>query len=164
MTNDCPVNVENMKLVDSIVGEDAAETEVLKGMAKEAHDFICSHKWCEHMDCQYLAYGVGGVVAVFLVQITPASEEVDACLWVVVGDVPPAYLVVNDSPTAADALDAYCPLMEEWVEAVENGESVEELIPVNVLPSREWAEQLGGRLAFLRSKILPLAQPAAGHN
>ena len=155
MANDCPVNVERMTTVDSIVGEDADETKLLKEMAKGAHDFICSHKWCKQLDSQFLAYGIGGVVAVFLVQITPSAEDIDGCLWIVVGDLPPAYIVVEDNPTAADALDAYCSLMEDWVRAAKNGESVEELIPINVAPSNEWAEQLGGRLAYLRSKILP---------
>jgi hypothetical protein len=158
MTDNCPVNVEKMKPVDSIDGEDAVDTKLLRGMAVEARDFICANEWCEHIDRQYLAYGVGGVVAVFLVQITPASEDVDACLWVVVGDLPPAYIVVEDNPTAADALDAYCSEMEAWVEAVQNGESVDELIPVNVPPTHEYAEQLSGRLAYLRSAILPLAR------
>jgi hypothetical protein len=163
MTNDCPANVEKMKLVDSIEGEDAADTKLLKEMAIEARDFICANEWCKQIDRQYLAYGVGGVVAVFLVQITPASEDVDAYLWTVVGDLPPAYLVVEDNPTAADALDAYCSEMESWVEAVQNGESVDELIPVNVPPTREYAEQLSGRLGYLRSVILPLVQAGSGH-
>jgi hypothetical protein len=163
MKNDCPVNVERMKPVDSIEGEDAADTKLLREMAVEARDFISTNEWCEHLDRQYLAYGVGGVVAVFLVQITPASEDVDACLWVVVGDLPPAYIVVEDNPTAADALDAYCSEMEAWVEAVKNGESVDELIPVNGPPTREYAEQLSGRLAYLRSKILSLARAEENH-
>ena len=158
MTDDCPVNVDKMKPVDSIEGEDAVDTKLLREMAVRARDFICAKEWCESLHRQYLAYGVGGVVAVFLVQITPHFEDVDACLWVIVGDLPPAYIVIEDIPTAADALDAYCSQMEAWVEAVENGESVDELIPVNVPPTREWAEQLSGRLAFLRSDILPLAQ------
>lgn len=162
--NDCSVNVDKMKPFDSIEGEDAIETKLLGEMAIEARDFITSNDWCEHLDSQYLAYGVGGVVAVFLVQITPASEDVDACLWVVVGDLPPAYIAVEDNPTAADALDAYCSELDTWVEAARNGESVEELIPVNVLATPEHAEQLRGRLGYLRSEILPLARAGNGHN
>lgn len=157
MKSDYPVNIENMKSVDLIEGEDADETKLLKEMAKEARDFLCSHKWCERVDDQHLAFGVGGVVAVFLVQITPAATNVDPYLWVVVGNLPPAYMVIDGSPTGADALDGYCSLMEEWVEAVKNGESIDDLIPVNVPPTREWADQLSGRLDFLKSKILPLA-------
>jgi hypothetical protein len=46
-------------------------------------------------------------VAVLLVKITPTREDVDEWLWVVVGDLPPAYLVADDAPGPAAALRAY---------------------------------------------------------
>jgi hypothetical protein len=153
----CPIDVSKMQPVDLIEGDSVVDTDLLKQTATEAYNFICGQDWCEHVDRQYLAYGVGGVVAVFFFQITPSAKDVDSCLWVIVGDLPPAYLVVDDSPTAADALDGYCSLMMEWVEAVEAGESVDELIPVNASPTIENAEQLKGRLQFLRSEVIPLA-------
>ena len=124
-------------------------------MATEAHDFICSQGWCERIDQQYLACEVGGVVAVFLVLITPRSEDIDKCLWVIVGDLPPAYIVVEDNPTALDALDAYCFEMESWIEAIDRGESTEDLIPVNAPATPESARRLEGRLECLRQKVLP---------
>ncbi len=156
--NDYPIDISKMMPVDSIEGESDVDTKLLREMAAEAHIFILEHEWCELVDRQYLAYGVGGVVAVFLVQITPRSEDVDTFLWVIVGDLPPAYIVVDDNPTAADALDGYCSEMEAWVEAAERGEDVEDLIPVNAPPTRDNAAQLGGRLEFLKSKILPLVK------
>jgi len=154
--NDCPVDISKMMSVDSIEGDSVVDTSLLKEMATEAHTFILKQEWCERVDRQYLAYGVGGVVAVFLFQISARSEDADTCLWVIVGDLPPAYIVVDDNPTAVDALDAYCSEMKAWVEAVQSGENVEDLIPVNVPPSLDYAEQLSGRLEFLRSKLLPL--------
>ena len=84
-----------MQPVDSIEGDSIDDTKLLREMAKEAHDFMREQEWCECIDHQYLAYGVGGVVAVFLFQITPTSEDVDSFLWVIVGDLPPAFLVVE---------------------------------------------------------------------
>ncbi|MGA7241147.1 MAG: hypothetical protein WBY44_36030 [Bryobacteraceae bacterium] len=158
MMNDCPIDISKMMPVESIQGEDAEDTNLLKQMAAEARNFVSSQKWCDHIDGLHLAYGVGGVVGVFLVQITPRSDNVDNCLWVIVGDLPPAYIVTEDNPTAAEALDSYCSEMEAWVEAANEGASVDELIPVNVPPTPEHAEQLGGRIAYIRSKILPLAE------
>jgi hypothetical protein len=155
MKDFCSINLNSMKPVDSIQGEDAADTKLLRDLATEAHTFICSQGWCEQIDHQYLAYGIGGVVAVFLFLITPRSEEIDKCLWVIVGDLPPAYIVVEDNPTAHDALDAYCSEMETWIEAVDRGESIEDLIPVNAAATPESARQLEGRLVFLRQKVLP---------
>lgn len=159
----CPIDVSKMQPVDLIEGDSVADTVLLREMATEAHDFICNQGWCELVNHQYFAYGVGGVVAVFLFQITPGAKDVDSCLWVIVGDLPPAYLVVDDSPTAADALDGYCSEMMAWVEAIEAGESVDELIPVNASSTIENAEQLKGRLEFLRSKIIPLANGNGFH-
>jgi hypothetical protein len=156
MTDIHSINVNTMQPVDSIGGEDAADTKLLREMATEAHDFICSQEWCDRIDQQYLAYGIGGVVAVFLVLITPRSEEIDKFLWVIVGDLPPAYIVVEENPTAQDALRAYCSEMESWVEAVDRGDSIEDLIPVNAPATLESARQLEGRLGFLRQKVMPL--------
>ena len=156
MTEDCPANTALMKPVNLIEGEDALDTKLLREMAEEARDFISSQEWCERIEHQYLAYGIGGVVGIFLFLITPRSKDVGTWLWAVVGDLPSAYIVVDDNPTAADALEAYCSEMGSWVEAVERGDSIDDLIPVNVPATPEFARQLGGRLEYLRLKVLPL--------
>jgi hypothetical protein len=156
--SDCPVNTDRMRPIDSIEGDSVIDTNLLKEMATEAHEFMREQDWCERIDQQYLAYGVGGVVGVFLFQITPRYEDVDPCLWVIVGDLPPAYIVVDGNPTVADALDAYCFEMEAWVKAADKGESVDNLIPVNVPATPENAQHLDARLRYLRSEIIPLAR------
>jgi hypothetical protein len=40
------------------------------------------------------------------------------------------------------------------VNAVREGQPTEELIPVNVAPTEEWAKELEGRLRFLEGAIL----------
>jgi hypothetical protein len=154
--NDCPVDISKMLPVDSIEGDSDADTKLLREMATEAREFLSDHDWCGSVTEQYLAYGVGGVVSVFLFHITSRIDDVDPWLWVIVGDIPSAYVVVEDNPTAADALDGYCSEMTAWVEAVEAGESVEDLIPVNAPPTIEDARALFGRIQFLRSEIIPL--------
>jgi len=156
MTEDCPANIDLMKPVNLIEGENALDTQLLREMAEEARDFISSHDWCERVDHQYLAYGIGGVVGVFLILITPRDKNVDKWLWAIVGDLPPAYIVVEDNPTASDALDAYCSEMRSWVEAVERGDRIGDLIPVNAPATPEFARELRGRLEYLRLKVLPL--------
>jgi hypothetical protein len=101
MANDCAVDVNKMQAIASIEGDDPEDTKLLREMAVEAHDFMSSHEWCKHLDSLHLAYGIGGVVAVFFAQMTPHSVDVDKCLWVIVGNLPPAYIVVDDNPTAA---------------------------------------------------------------
>jgi hypothetical protein len=98
MTNNCPIDISKMKPLDLIEGEDPLDTKLLKEMAIEARNFIGSHEWCERVEQQYLAFGIGGVVAAFLVQITPRSEDVDTFLWVIVGRLPPDYIAAQDDP------------------------------------------------------------------
>ncbi len=68
--------------------------------------------------------------------------------------LPPAYLVTDQTPNPACALKAYIVLMRHWVEAVMKGESVEDLIPVNVEPDVTWAVELQGRLNLLEADLL----------
>jgi len=153
---DFSIDTSRMTASGSIKGESTEETNLLKEMAEQTREFVSSQKWCGHVDSLYLAYGIGGVVGIFLVELTPSQRDADPWLWVIVGDLPPAYLVTEGNPTAADALDGYLYEMTRWVKAVEQGQSVEDLIPVNVPPTVDSANQLRGRLEFLRSKVLPL--------
>jgi hypothetical protein len=142
------VPVENMK------GEDPEDTTLLLQMWKEAEQYLSSFTWCDSIQHGYFGGGVGGVVAVFLVQIVPVRNA-DEWVWVVVGDVPFAYLVVDENPTPRDALDGYIREMARWVNAVETGANTAEMIPVNAPPTKENGERLKVRLDFLRTKVLP---------
>ena len=75
-------------------------------------------------------------------------------LWVVVGDLPPAYLVTDDVPDALCALRDYIGLMRRWVAAVKAGEPVVDLIPVNAPATLANAEALRIRLDSLEHNIL----------
>jgi hypothetical protein len=137
-------------------GDSDQDTALLKQMLKEAEAYLCSFDWCESIAESYFGLGIGGVVAVSLFRIVPKQKAVDEWLWVVGGDLPPAYLVTDDNPTPASALEAYVAEMSAWADAVEKGQSVDDLIPVNVPPTRENAQQLRKRLTFLSEKVIPL--------
>jgi hypothetical protein len=96
--------------------------------------------------------GVDGVVGVFLAE--PATPDVDREVWVVVGDLPPLYLVTDDLETPADALAAYIAHRRAWVEAVRANHSVAHLAPVDVEPTREWAAALATRLDRLAELLV----------
>jgi len=149
-----PINLSKLTPSGLIKGDDEQDTHLLKTMLGEAQKFLMSFPWCGEVLDSYLGIGVGGVVAVFYFQIKPNSDDADEWLWAVVGDIPPAYIAVDRAPNAACALDAYIGAMEEWVNAVNNGISVDDLIPVNVSPTRENADRLKSRLAFIDTKIL----------
>ncbi|HMV86500.1 MAG TPA: hypothetical protein PKA34_25610 [Blastocatellia bacterium] len=135
-------------------GDNDKDTSLLSEMFDDASTYITSFAWCAGILESYFGLGVGGVVAVFLFKIRPAAKEIDDWLWVVVGDLPSAYLVTDNAPNPACALEAYIDEMEEWVKAAISGRSVDALIPVNVNPTLANAQSLKKRLNFLSSKIL----------
>ena len=141
-----------------IRGEDEQETTELKEMLREASAYLESFRWCRAIKTAYIGIGIAGVVGVFLFRIEPAGPEVDEWVWVIVGDLPPAYITVEDAPNPACALDAYIGAMEEWVKAAKAGRAVVDLIPVSVPATRESAKQLESRLRFLDREILKPSQ------
>jgi hypothetical protein len=131
-------------------------------MIEGARAYLASFEWCRAIrECYIGDIAVGGVVTVLLFRIQPARPDVDEWLWVVVGDLPPAYLVVDDAPNPAAALDAYIGEMERWITAVRQGGPVDDLIPVEATgggerlePTRDRADELERRLRFLHAEIL----------
>jgi hypothetical protein len=125
-------------------------------MARDATNYISGFRWCGGVKQQFFGLGVGGIVAVFLFQILPKLQNVDEWLWVIVGDLPPAYIVTDTSPNPPVALRTYMREMRKWVEAAETSGSIENIIPVNAPATPEFAGKLQARLQFIESEILPL--------
>lgn len=121
----------------------------------EAKTFLKSFRWVNTIDQVYLGDHFEGIVGIFLFRITPRLVGVDDFVWVIVGDLPSAYISVDDCPNPAAALDGYIGALEHWVSAVLNGEPTDELIPVDAPESRENALALESRLQFLDERILP---------
>jgi hypothetical protein len=158
-----PISVPPVKgivPIDQLLGDDEEDTKLLQAMAIEARNFLETFSWCKGIRDAYFGDGVGGVLAIFLFRIEPSSEDVDEWLWVVVGDIPPAYLVVEDSPLPSLALEGYIQEMSKWVKLAKSGKSSSRVIPVNVPATPENARMLEGRLTTLRELILPKFQEA----
>src|SRR5579863_5746936 len=113
-------------------GEDAEDTRLLQIMAKGAENYIRSLPWCVDIREAYFGDGYGGVAAVFLFRIVPERANVDHWLWVVFGDIPPAYLVVDDCKAPSEALTGYVEEMSKWVELAKLEKESGAVIPVNV--------------------------------
>jgi len=150
------VAVDMSKVVPAALmkGEDEEETAGLRELLAEATNYLQAFSWVRESKAAYLGIGVAKIVGVFLFEIIPSREDVDDKVWVIVGDLPPAYITAEDAPNPAAALDAYIGAMEEWVEAAKAGRGVENLIPVNVPPTAENAARLESRLHFLDKEIL----------
>jgi hypothetical protein len=139
--------------VEKLVGQTPAETDALRQLAADAEAFLKGFGWCRDVLASYSGIAVPGVVGVFLHHIQPTEAQVDDWLWTVVGDLPPAYLVTDEARTPDEALEAYIGEMRTWVDAVRMGQPTEELIPVNVPPTQEYAAMLDSRLRLLEEHL-----------
>jgi len=141
--------------VDQMFGDDAEDTRLLLEMASKAQHYISRFSWCQSVREVYFGDGYGKIVAVFFVHIEPSRPEVDEWLWVVVGDLPSAYLVTDNCKTPSQTLERYIDVMSEWVELAKEGRSSEDVIPVNAPATPESAEMLERRLRVLSEKFVP---------
>jgi hypothetical protein len=148
------VNWSSLVPVESAIANQDLWDSNLDAMFDEASQYMKSFQWVLRITESYFGLGVPGVVAVFLFRIEPATPDLDEWLWVIVGDLPPAYLVTDSAPNPAMALDAYVGEMEKWVQAAMAGQSVDDLIPVNVEPTYSNAEALRRRLRMIDDDVL----------
>jgi len=148
------IDFSRLTPIDRISGESEKDTLLLQRMSDEARQYLLSFDWCKGIQQGWFGWGVGGVAAVFLFEIEPATPSIDTVLWVVVGDLPPAYLVTDELPAPLDALRTYADLIGDWIAAVREGRSTEECTPVNAAPTRESADALEIILGFLQRKFL----------
>jgi hypothetical protein len=120
---------------------------------KRASEFLASHDFCAAIKKSYIAMIYPGVIGVFLFRIENKSTFGE-WVWVFVGDIPPAVFSLSIGRNPGMALDAYLGEMDMWVDAVKKGEAVDDLVPVNAPPTKEYADMLLSRLDFIGEKIL----------
>ncbi len=123
-------------------------------LAERARDFMKAQEWCKKILEGKLDRGLGYILSVFYFRFEPISEDIPNHVWVIVGDIPPAYIVVDDNPNGACALSSYVSEMEIWVNHALNCESIADDIPVNAPPTKRNAEALRGRLEIIKKDIL----------
>jgi hypothetical protein len=131
-----------------------AKSTELCSLLSDARKYLQYYNWCHEISEEFIGIFEAGIIGLFLFRIIPGRPEVDEWIWVIVGDLPPTYLTCDGCPNPATALDAYIGAMQEWVEAASAGQSVAELIPVDMPATPTNAELLRERLSFLDARIL----------
>lgn len=153
------VPASNVILVDHMAGDDEQDTALLQQMLREAKNYINSFAWCESILNSYFAGGVGKIFAIFLFNISSTHRDVGRWIWIVVGDIPSAYLPWEDCHSSREVFETYMMGMRKWVliarEIREPGP--EDCVPpVNVPATPEWAASLDNRLKLLTALVQPL--------
>jgi hypothetical protein len=143
-------------------GEDEAEDKLLLvKMEDTARWFLTLTTFPARRDL-LLAYALPGVIALYLAQfISPIISgecEGDMERWVVVGDLPPIHFETQGAETPEQALRLYCAIAREWADDVMAGRSLTESYPIAAVPTRELAEMLLSRIAFIEDEIVPVVR------
>lgn len=73
------------------------------------------------------------------------------CSWC----LPPAYIDIESASNKTEVLQVYIKIMSDWVQCVENGESIDNCYPINVPPENEYAKMLDIRIQLIKKHILP---------
>ncbi|MGH7648870.1 MAG: hypothetical protein ACREND_12185 [Gemmatimonadaceae bacterium] len=108
---------------------------------------------------------VEGVIGAFRCSLIPRQPDADVMVWVVVGDLPPAYLVHEPGDSWQDALASYVTEMSLWVDAVRAGKQPgDDIIPVNVPATRENAGLLAQRLQFIQTRLVDVDPDSVGRD
>jgi hypothetical protein len=125
-------------------------------LAERATRFLKQHRWCVGITEGYLAWSVSPIVGVFLFRLAPIRPEIDSELWVIVGDLPPAYIVCDAAESWQQALDAYGVEMMRWVDAVRADQPLNDVIPVDVPPTLKYADMLESRIKLLWERFVDM--------
>jgi hypothetical protein len=151
------IHRRDLVVADELEGEYEEDTRLLGELHDRAKKFLAGFRWCKSVRGSWFGVGVGRIFAVFLFEIEPASDDVDAEMWVVVGDMPSAIIVPDESPDPIAALKNYVREMREWLTAVRSGDpaALEACLPISAKPTLELAAALEGRMNFLERKVYP---------
>ncbi|MCU0379375.1 MAG: DUF4826 family protein [Bacteroidales bacterium] len=126
--------------------------EILK-LHKEASNYLKSQKWCNAILDSWYDRGLADKVAVFFFKIDPVKGA-DDYVWIIVGDIPPAYVDIESATNGACAIQVYADIMEDWIKAAREGGNMEEVFPVNIAANEKYANMLASRIQFIRERIL----------
>lgn len=139
---------------DNVNSLDTSEEDIeVYNLSQEAKKYLISHSWCDGIEEGWLVAGWGYIYAIFLFKIKPAFSNVDDYVWIVVGDIPPAYIDIESARNPKEVVECYISIMSDWVECVQNGDSVEDCYPVEVPATKEYADMLSNRLKIIEEEI-----------
>lgn len=142
--------------LQNIFGDDQLDSILLRKMGIDAGVFIRSFPWCTTVLESFFGGGVGGIFAIYFFHIRSSRPDVDPWIWIMIGDVPPAYLPLTDCGSPAAAFRSYMHGMSKWVDFARNGRvgtPAEGVPPVNVPSTPEWAERVNQQLYGLTRAV-----------
>jgi hypothetical protein len=143
------------EIVNHVCPVESYEAEDCRDLVSAVHGYLATFAWAKPTGRIWVGECIPAVIGIFLVELEPSESDIDHFTWVIVGDLPPAYLSPVYAKSPREALNGYIAEMSAWVEAIERNQPTDALIPVNAAPTIENASSLKSRLNFLGREILP---------
>jgi len=144
------------ELLNHVCPVESYDAEDCRDFVTDLQSYLAGFRWAPPTGRMWVGHCIPGVIGTFLIELKPLKADVDRFIWVIVGDLPPAYLSSVYAKTPREALSGYIGEMWAWVSAVEKNEPIDDLIPVNAPPTIQSASNLKARLEFLERDVLPL--------
>ena len=154
------IDTRIMTPCDQLQDPDPIESDALRRSCDEVRKYLKNYVWCKRIKGMWFAGGFSKI-SVFFVELE--SVNYDDKLWVIVGDLPPAHLVIDDIPDFKEALLVYASHMRDWISAVRLRKSIRDCIPVDVAPTKEHAHLLERRIDFIEKEYIPGLQGDEGN-
>ena len=82
-----------------------------------ARTFLQSMPWHNGIVADYFGGGQLGLGAAFLFEVVSRNPNVPSFVWIVAGDMPAIYMVVDRAPNWVCAFDVYRRLALDWIYA-----------------------------------------------
>lgn len=98
-------------------------------LINESKIYLASQKWCGEIYEGWLFTNIGYALCIFLYRIDKLQSSEDNLVWIVVGDIPPAYLDTYNVESTKEVIENYIELVEDWIENAESGNSFEDCFP-----------------------------------
>jgi hypothetical protein len=150
----------NLTEIDSLDPTDPEEWGLID-YSHQAINLLEGYYGVQEMRRLRLAYGVAGVLGLFVAEVVSRHGKEDV-VWVIVGDLPPSASLFEDGDTPRSALHDYADSIEDWADAVDAGEDTAELVPIlyqdgtrPVEESPANADLARRRAILIRNVILP---------
>lgn len=144
--------------IEEISAENFESPEDVRALALEARSYLLAHEWVYQIESGSVAWGFSKM-SIFHFYVRSSMGPMTT--WVIVGEVPPAYIDTAYCANAYEALSGYLAELQMWVRAGRKGASVDRLIPVRnrstlelLQPTKEIVDDLDLRIKFIADKIL----------
>lgn len=123
-------------------------------LTARARSFLDGQRWVSRVQSVTPVLAIEGDLGVFRCALIPSQPDADVMVWVVVGDLPSAWVPHEPGDSWQDALHGYVAELGRWVEAARSGAPVDALVPVDLPPTAEHAERLATRLEHIRASFV----------